>query len=74
MAAIEGEGLAWPEFPGWDYSHGFPIHPHAARELEGMSDDVAADFLAELEAAAFEALVRWDLAELPLLSHAPGQS
>jgi hypothetical protein len=61
---MNGEGVRWPWLPNMDYRYGFPLSAYALAELAGVSVAVRDEMLSHLEAAAFEALVRCDLAEL----------
>jgi hypothetical protein len=74
MAAIQtkpilAEGMAamteWPQWLGWDYRYGFPISPNVIVRVEEAGLHESEEFMQQLEAAAFEALVRVDLEELP---------
>lgn len=65
-SAGEGDGLTWPKMRGYDYRYGFPLCEDGVAEVQAMPESVHEEILALLEAAAFEAVVRCDLAELPL--------
>jgi hypothetical protein len=52
--------------PGLDYRYGFPVDPRAIAVLERLGDPERGELLAQLEAAAFEALVGLDLDNLPV--------
>jgi hypothetical protein len=52
--------------PGLDYRYGFPVDPRAMAVLDRLGDPERGELLAQLQAAAFEVLVRCDLDGLPV--------